>query len=102
MKQYAVIDTKTSAQVAGPFEELQVAHRVVKALGSDFAIVTWVGHFGLPAVACVFREVKGMPDQLETVCLYTAEARRIANHKNLHERGTFTVRTVLLNTAFQG
>lgn len=100
MKQYTVIDKQSGAQVAGPFEDLAIAHRVQRAMGPEFATATWVAHFGLPALACVMREVDGQIDRLETACLYKAEAVRIAKQKNAQEPGKFIVRTVLLNTAY--
>ncbi|HEY7823724.1 MAG TPA: hypothetical protein VIG24_12860 [Acidimicrobiia bacterium] len=100
MKQYTVIDKQTGAQVAGPFEELQIAVRVQKAFGPAYGCATWVAHFGLPALACVMRELDGEIDRLETICLYKAEAVRIAKQKNAQEPGKFIVRTVLLNTAY--
>ena len=59
MKQYTVIDQQTGTQVAGPFEDLAVAHRVKAALGDGFTCATWVAHFGLPALACVMQELDG-------------------------------------------
>ena len=100
MKQYTVIDQQTGTQVAGPFEDLAVAHRVKAALGDGFTCATWVAHFGLPALACVMQELDGEILRLETACLYKAEAVRIAKQKNAQEPGKFIVRTVLLNTAY--
>ena len=100
VKRYTVIDKQTGAEVAGPFEDLGCAHRVTKSLGTEFGTCTWVAHFGLPALACVMREMDGTIDRLEVACLYRAEAVRIAKHKNETEPGKFVVRTVLLNTAY--
>jgi hypothetical protein len=96
VKQFGVVDQRTNIQVAGPFDQMGVAHRVCKALGEGYATVTWIGFIGLPAVACVFRD----DGQLETLCLYSTEADRIAKQKNEQEPGTFKVLPVMLNGAY--
>lgn len=97
MKRYGIVDERTGEQVLPyTFECLGTAHHQAKRMGEGLATVTWVGHFGLPSVAAVFRD----DGQLETVCLYPNEAHRICNLKNEQDPGRYEVRNVMLNTAY--
>lgn len=95
MKQYGVIHKLTGVTVAGPYDGLTQAHSVAKSFGGDFATVTWVGFFGLPAMACVMRQV-GDVLVLETACLYKAKAEQLCREFGGEEEG-FRVVDVMLN-----
>lgn len=95
MKVYGVTHKATGAEVAR-FSDLRTANEVAKSMGRDFTTITWVGFGGLPAASCVMRD----DGQLETICLYQAEAARIAAFKNEHEPGRFHVQMVMINTAY--
>lgn len=97
MKRYGIIDARSGEPVQDKtYDDLGTAARQAQRMGEGLQTVTWVGHLGLPSCACVFRD----DGQLETICLYEAEAQRIAAHKNEHEPGRFEVRNVILNTGY--
>lgn len=97
MKRYGICDERTGEQVLPyTFECLGTAHHQAARMGEGLITVTWVGHFGLPSVAAVMRD----DGQLETLCLYEAEAARIVAIKNKYDDGhTYSVTNVMLNTA---
>ncbi|UXO93801.1 hypothetical protein Pan1_86 [Pseudanabaena phage Pan1] len=97
MKKYGVTHKGTGAEVSR-FDDLRTANEVAKSLGDHFTTITWVGFGGLPAAACVMRD----DGQLETICLYQAEAERVAAVKNeMRQEGhSYHVQMVMLNTAY--
>lgn len=97
MKRYGVVHNSSGIEIANT-DDLRKAVEVKKSLGPDFSTITWVGFGGLPAAACVMRD----DGQLETICLYQAEAENIARIKNeMKQDGhTYKVVQVIINTHY--
>lgn len=97
MKKYGVTHKNTGAEIVR-LDDLRSAVEVSRSLGPDFTTITWVGFGGLPAAACVMRD----DGQLETICLYQAEAENIARIKNeMKQDGhTYKVVQVIINTHY--
>lgn len=94
MKRYSIIRDLDHGEVV-TCENMEVARAAAKVTPGETHIVTWVGHVGLPAVAAVMWS-NGEVEQVETLCLYRAEAERIAR-----ARGEgFFVRSIMLNTQY--
>lgn len=93
VKRYSV--ERTDLTTVAVCETLEAARAVSKTVGEDHHVITWVGHVGFPAVAAVMWS-NGEVDQVETICLYRAEAERIAR-----VRGPgFFVRDIVLNCRY--
>lgn len=97
MKKYGVTHKNTGAEIVR-LDDLRQAVDVARSLGSDFTTITWVGFGGLPAAACVLRD----DGQLETICLYQAEAEKICAIKNANQQDphSYAVVQVIINTAY--
>lgn len=97
MKRYGIVHNASGIEV-GSSDDLRKAVALKQSLGPDFSTITWVGFGGLPAAACVMRD----DGQLETICLYVAEAENIVRIKNeMQQDGhSYKVVQVIINTRY--
>lgn len=97
MKRYALVHKQSGLELVQD-TDLRKVNEVKKSLGPDFSTITWVGFAGLPSACCVMRD----DNQLETICLYRAEAEKICAFKNASDTDphSYTVVQVIINTAY--
>ncbi|ARB06056.1 hypothetical protein FDH38_gp002 [Dinoroseobacter phage vB_DshS-R5C] len=99
MKRYTVTHDGTAEPISPLLEDMRVAHGIAASMGDDFNVTTWIGHFGLPSVAVVMRELDGH-ERVETICLYTAQANKLARQYNDERPGSYVVRNIVLNCQY--
>lgn len=96
MKRYTVTHALTAEPVSPLLEDLRVAHGIADSMGEDFNVTTWIGHFGLPSVAVVMRD----DGQVETICLYAAQAGKLCQQYNEERSGKYEVKNIILNCQY--
>lgn len=103
MKRYSVIDVISGEEVSGPYWSHDLAVRMSKGPTDNLDVVTWVGHFGMPSLACVMEETfdaRGVGIYvIQTACLYADTAERIKDEMQTERPDKrFVVKNVMLNS----